>query len=75
MKPKNITGMDINDPVTGSKMAFRLIEIFGGGDYSRMHMIIVFGALMLLITLIGGDIWRDLCSNGFNRCSGLWKRS
>jgi ATP-binding cassette subfamily B protein len=49
-----ITGMDINDPVTGSKMAFRLIEIFGGGDYSRMHMIIVFGALMLLITLIGG---------------------
>lgn len=51
-----ITGMDINDRVTGSKMAFRLIEIFGGGDYSRMHMIIVFGALMLLITLIGGTL-------------------
>ena len=49
-----ITGMDIHDPSDGSALAVWIMELFHGAEYSRMDMIVTFGILMLVITLIGG---------------------
>jgi ATP-binding cassette subfamily B multidrug efflux pump len=49
-----ITGLDITSPDNGSELAVKLLDIFGGGDDSPMHLIIVFGIMMLVLTLIGG---------------------
>ena len=49
-----ITGIDIRDPKDGSALAASIMELFHGADYTRMDMIVTFGILMLVITLIGG---------------------
>lgn len=49
-----ITGIDIYDAKDGSALAAWIMELFHGASYTRMDMIMTFGALMLVITLIGG---------------------
>lgn len=49
-----ISGISWTDPVNGSAIAARLISIFLGDEPTRMGIIILFGAMMLVITLFGG---------------------
>jgi len=49
-----IEGMDMTDPEHGSLIANKIVELFCGSDYSRMDIIVTFGVLMLVITLVGG---------------------
>lgn len=49
-----IEGMDMLDPEHGSALAHGIVEMFCGTDYTRMDIIVTFGVLMLVITLIGG---------------------
>ena len=49
-----IEGISVTDPEHGSKIAFRLMTLFGVGDGERMKIILLFGILMLCITLVGG---------------------
>ncbi|MBQ7432295.1 MAG: ABC transporter ATP-binding protein [Lachnospiraceae bacterium] len=56
-----ITGMDLTDPVHGSQTAIAIMEFFHGASYSRMELIVTFGILMLVITLIGG-LFGVLCA-------------
>lgn len=49
-----ITGMDIHDPVSGSQIAQSIVVFFFGADYTAMQLIICFGVLMLVITVLGG---------------------
>lgn len=49
-----ISGIDINDSMNGSALADSIMELLWQGDYSRLQLIITFGILMLVITLIGG---------------------
>ncbi len=49
-----ITGMDINDSEKGSVFASKILNILFGSDYNQIHIILTFGILMLLITLVGG---------------------
>ena len=56
-----ITGMDLTEPVHGSKTAIAIMEFFHGTSYSRMELIVTFGILMLVITLIGG-LFGVLCA-------------
>lgn len=49
-----ITGMDINDPEKGSAFASKILNMLFGSDYTQIHIILTFGILMLLITLVGG---------------------
>ena len=56
-----ITGMDLTEPVHGSQTAIAIMEFFHGTSYSRMELIVTFGILMLVITLIGG-LFGVLCA-------------
>lgn len=49
-----ITGMDIHDAENGSPFAVKLIKIFGGNQFSHIHIILFFGIMMLVITALGG---------------------
>lgn len=49
-----IMGIDVNDPNEGSALAGRILQTLFGSDFSQVTIIITFGVLMLLITLIGG---------------------
>ncbi len=49
-----ITGMDITDPEKGSAFASNILNMLFGSDYTQIHIILTFGILMLLITLVGG---------------------
>lgn len=49
-----ITGMDINDLEKGSGVAAAIMNFFHGSDYGSMDIIITFGILMLVVTLVGG---------------------
>lgn len=49
-----ITGMDITDPEKGSAFASKILNMLFGSNYTQIHIILTFGILMLLITLVGG---------------------
>jgi len=49
-----IEGIDINAADGGSPIAAGIIKFIFGSDYSRVDIIVTFGVLMLLITLLGG---------------------
>ena len=49
-----IEGISVTDPEHGSEIAFRIMTLFGVGDGERMKIILLFGILMLCITLVGG---------------------
>ena len=49
-----VEGFSVNDPENGSELARSILGIFCGADPSRMEMIVCFGILMLVITLVGG---------------------
>ena len=50
-----VEGISVTDKDFGSPLAAAILRIFTGStDVNRMTMIIIFGSLMLLITLIGG---------------------
>ena len=49
-----ILGMDVFSPTEGSPMAARLIGLFLGEDYTGMQLILLFGILMISLTLVGG---------------------
>ena len=56
-----ITGMELTDPVHGSQTAIAIMEFFHSAFYTRMELIVTFGILMLVITLIGG-LFGVLCA-------------
>ncbi len=49
-----ITGIDVNDPAEGSSLAANILNFLFGKNYSQVSVIIAFGVLMLIITLVGG---------------------
>lgn len=49
-----VEGYSPIDPKNGSPLAAKLIDIFLGADATRMEIIILFGILMLCVTLVGG---------------------
>ena len=49
-----IEGVDIHDPEKGSAIAAGIMEFIFGESYTQVELIVTFGALMLLITLLGG---------------------
>lgn len=49
-----VEGYSPVDPEHGSPLAAKLIDIFLGSDATRMEIIILFGILMLCVTLVGG---------------------
>ena len=49
-----VEGYSPTDLEHGSPLAAKLIELFLGADATRMEIIILFGILMLCVTLIGG---------------------
>ena len=49
-----VDGYSPADPKHGSALAAKLIDIFLGADATRMEIIILFGILMLCVTLVGG---------------------
>ncbi len=49
-----VEGYSATDPEKGSALAADLISIFLGADADRMDIIILFGILMLAVTLVGG---------------------
>ncbi|MBR4062659.1 MAG: ABC transporter ATP-binding protein [Clostridia bacterium] len=49
-----VEGYSPVDPEHGSPLAAKLIDIFLGADATRMEIIILFGILMLCVTLVGG---------------------
>ena len=49
-----VEGYSPTDLEHGSPLAAKLIDIFLGADATRMEIIILFGILMLCVTLIGG---------------------
>ena len=49
-----VEGYSPVDPEHGSPLAAKLIDIFLGADATRMEIIILFGILMLCVTLAGG---------------------
>jgi len=56
-----VMGEDIYDPAKGSKLALSLLNLFGIDPSEKMAVIICFGLLMLLVTLIGGT-FGTLCA-------------
>ncbi len=56
-----VLGVDVTDPEKGSEAACAIMNIFGVGASDRMAVIILFGVLMLLVTLIGGT-FGTLCA-------------
>jgi ATP-binding cassette subfamily B protein len=49
-----VDGYSPADPEHGSPLAASLIELFLGTDATRMEIIILFGIMMLCVTLVGG---------------------
>ena len=49
-----VEGYSPTDLEHGSPLAAKLIDLFLGADATRMEIIILFGILMLCVTLIGG---------------------
>ena len=49
-----VEGYSPLDPKHGAPLAAKLIDIFLGADATRMEIIILFGILMLCVTLVGG---------------------
>ena len=49
-----IEGVDILDPEKGSAIAAGIMKLLFGERYSQIELIVAFGVLMLLITLLGG---------------------
>ncbi len=49
-----VEGYSPADPENGSELAAGLINFFLGADATRMEIIILFGILMLSVTLVGG---------------------
>ena len=49
-----VEGYSPVDPKNGSPLAAKLIDLFLGADATRMEIIILFGILMLCVTLVGG---------------------
>ena len=49
-----VEGYSPVDPEHGSPLAAKLIDVFLGSDATRMEIIILFGILMLCVTLVGG---------------------
>ncbi len=49
-----ITGISVYDPEEGSATAAALLRFFCGADFTKMDIIVSFGALMLVVTLCGG---------------------
>lgn len=49
-----IEGVDINDPEKGSAIAAGIMNFIFGESYSQVQLIVTFGVLMLIITLLGG---------------------
>jgi ATP-binding cassette subfamily B protein len=49
-----VEGYSPADPKHGSALAASLIDLFLGADATRMEIIILFGILMLCVTLVGG---------------------
>ena len=49
-----ILNMDVHSAEDGSKLAARLITLFLGEDFTSMQVILLFGVLMLTLTVIGG---------------------
>lgn len=49
-----VEGYSPTDPERGSALAAKLINFFLGSDASNMEIIILFGILMLCVTLVGG---------------------
>ncbi|MGM9641979.1 MAG: ABC transporter ATP-binding protein [Eubacteriales bacterium] len=49
-----VEGYSVTDPEKGSALAAKLIEFFLGSDADRMEIIVLFGILMLAVTLVGG---------------------
>ena len=49
-----VEGYSPIDPKHGSPLAAKLIDLFLGADATRMEIIILFGILMLCVTLVGG---------------------
>jgi len=49
-----VLGENINDPDKGSALAANILKFFGTSPDNRMGVIITFGVLMLLVTLVGG---------------------
>lgn len=49
-----VEGYSPADPEHGSALAASLIELFLGADATRMEIIILFGIMMLCVTLVGG---------------------
>lgn len=49
-----VEGYSPADPEHGSALAASLIELFLGTDATRMEIIILFGIMMLCVTLVGG---------------------
>ncbi len=49
-----ITGISVDDPENGSTVAAGIMQFFWKDGYSNMNLIVTFGILMLVITLIGG---------------------
>jgi len=49
-----VEGYSPTDPERGSALAAKLINFFLGDDASNMEIIILFGILMLCVTLVGG---------------------
>ena len=49
-----IEGVDINDPEKGSAIAAGIMNFIFGESYSQVQLIVTFGVLMLIVTLLGG---------------------
>jgi len=49
-----IEGVDIADPEKGSAIAEGIMNFIYGSDYTQIELIVTFGVLMLIITLLGG---------------------
>ena len=49
-----ISGISLTDPEHGSAAAVRILSLLGAEGCSRVQMIVTFGLLMLLVTLVGG---------------------
>ena len=49
-----ILGLDIASAKDGSPLALWIVNLFFGENYTGMQIILLFGLLMLAITLLGG---------------------
>ena len=49
-----IIGMSVTDAQEGSAVAAQILSLLFGSEWTRTHLIVSFGILMMLITVIGG---------------------